>query len=214
MDDITDEHVFSSMWFPPPRPNNLITVPACKSCNTSFAKDQEYFRTKICLEATAGDHPAAGALSGTIFRSLERTQAAGFRRQFLRDVWPVDVVSPGGVYLGQELGYDVDYARLNRVAALVFEGLHYYRRGNRVPDGYCVRAVCTRELVGLDTNLANQLKTALDVLFNNCHVHIGEGVATYCYAPRYEDSNASFWALLMYEAVSFLGFVDPAVKLE
>ncbi|MEZ6071372.1 MAG: hypothetical protein R3C10_14145 [Pirellulales bacterium] len=213
-DSITDEHVFPRMWFPKPRPDNLnlITVPACKSCNASFAKDQEYFRAMICLEQTAGDHPAAAALSATIFRSLERTRAVGFRRQFLGEVGPVDVVSPGGVYLGQELGYDVDYTRLNRGAALVFQGLHYYERRCRVPDGYSVRSVCTRELIGLDVKKQNELSTVLDELMRHRHVHIGEGIASYCYAPRSDDSNASVWALLMYEAVSFLGFVDPTAN--
>jgi hypothetical protein len=38
------EHVPSKGLFRKPYPPNLWTVPACRLCNTSFSKDEEYFR--------------------------------------------------------------------------------------------------------------------------------------------------------------------------
>ncbi len=43
-DDLTDDHIPPEGFFPEPKPNNLITVRACKTCNNGFSKDDEAFR--------------------------------------------------------------------------------------------------------------------------------------------------------------------------
>ena len=40
---MTDDHVPPRSFFPPPLPNNLITVRCCKKCNNVFSLDDEAF---------------------------------------------------------------------------------------------------------------------------------------------------------------------------
>jgi len=48
---LTREHVFPKNLFLPPKPKNLVTVPACKSCNESYDQDDEYFRAYVVTPA-------------------------------------------------------------------------------------------------------------------------------------------------------------------
>lgn len=43
----TRDHIPPKSLFEKPLPNNLITVPACKNCNTKFSKDEGWFRNYI-----------------------------------------------------------------------------------------------------------------------------------------------------------------------
>jgi len=43
----TKDHVIPKQLYPKPWPNDFITVPACKECNYSFRKDEEYFRPEF-----------------------------------------------------------------------------------------------------------------------------------------------------------------------
>ena len=42
-ENITREHIPPKALFPPPKPSNLITVPACNTCNGKKSIDDEYF---------------------------------------------------------------------------------------------------------------------------------------------------------------------------
>ena len=52
-DDPTRDHVPPRAVFPKPRPTNLVTVPACRACNSSAAADDEYFAAVLRLAARA-----------------------------------------------------------------------------------------------------------------------------------------------------------------
>jgi hypothetical protein len=51
----TRDHIPPRGLFPQPRPNNLITVPACRSCNHDRSLDDEYFRDVVA--AGSNDSP-------------------------------------------------------------------------------------------------------------------------------------------------------------
>lgn len=48
---LTREHIPPKNLFLKPRPRNTITVWTCKSCNASYAPDEEYFRICVCVGA-------------------------------------------------------------------------------------------------------------------------------------------------------------------
>src|SRR5687767_11681538 len=77
--DLTDEHGPPKLVFPAPRPNDLITVRACRKCNEAGSKDAEYFRVCLCLNPNSKNTPNVIALKPTVQRSMERQKANGFR---------------------------------------------------------------------------------------------------------------------------------------
>ncbi len=55
---VTDDHVPPRCLFSRPRPNNLVTVPACKDCNTrKSSKDDEYFRLTFGMDEKSIGNP-------------------------------------------------------------------------------------------------------------------------------------------------------------
>lgn len=60
-DGTTNDHVPPKVCFPAPRPNNLITVPACQACNNSFSAADGVFATYLGL-AVGWDSPATQRL--------------------------------------------------------------------------------------------------------------------------------------------------------
>lgn len=65
--DPTRDHVPPRAVFPKPRPKNLVTVPACRPCNSSAAADDEYFaagvRAAARTPAPAPDPPLGFGLA-------------------------------------------------------------------------------------------------------------------------------------------------------
>lgn len=206
-ENITREHVPPKMLFPKPRPSDLITVPACQSCNASFKNDQEYFWTRVGLEERAGAHPAARSLNDKIFRTFDRPEATGFRRQFLNSINTVDVVSPGGVHLGQQLSYDVDLTRLNRVAKLVVTGLHFHERGTRIHDGYTATAFSESGFADADEAATAWIRPVIDQLMEAVSKTVGDNVLSYRFSMLPDDPHSSVWLLTFYGTIRFLGMI-------
>ena len=53
---------------------------------------------------------------------------------------PVDVVTPGGIWLGRAMGYNVDLGRVDRVLQRMVRGLYFIERGCRVPSDVLLAA--------------------------------------------------------------------------
>lgn len=87
----TRDHVPPKCLFPKPRPLNLVTVPACPTCNQSFKLDDEYFRLMVAGEAAYRD-PVATRLWAE--RVMPNT-GLGLRRAVLSQARLCEVRTPG-----------------------------------------------------------------------------------------------------------------------
>jgi len=78
----TNEHVPSKSLFKSPRPNDLITVPACSPCNSGTQPDDDYFRKTLALidEPTPSD--ALELIRPAVTRSFQRPREQGLRAHF------------------------------------------------------------------------------------------------------------------------------------
>lgn len=130
------DHVPPRSLFPPPRPSNLITVPCCRACNESFAKDDEYFRMAMVLRADISSQPESSSLVDAIFRGWTRPHAGRFGLGFWNTVGMAEVNTPAGVFLGHTQAFEVSNRRLARVYARIVRGLFFHERGFRIPDDY------------------------------------------------------------------------------
>jgi hypothetical protein len=212
---VTHDHVPPRVLFPKPRPNDLITVPACLECNRASSKDDEYFRLKICMSAQVKDNPDARWGRDEVFRSLERPQAGGLRASFLADTYKVDLVTPAGLYVGRTFTYDVDLQRLFRVAARTVKGLFFHETGRMLGAHYGVR-------VHSDDTLRDAPRADLQELAQTITLPLAKkqakAIARGAFAYRFhiceEDPNVSVWALTFYGHVTFLCFTGPVKAKE
>ena len=117
---------------------NIITLPAHRSCNNSFAQDDEYFR--LCMTAAAAPvSPQASKLwYGPVMRGYHRPDYPGLKLDTLKNLVPVDVHTEGGIYLGTGEAMLQDAARLQRVVQRIARGLYCRRTGKVLPPAWPV----------------------------------------------------------------------------
>lgn len=68
------DHVPAKLLLQKPFPKNLITIPACIKCNTSFSKDEEYFLNVLVELTTNRDLLAKKQFGGPIFKARMRSK--------------------------------------------------------------------------------------------------------------------------------------------
>ncbi len=216
-ENLTDDHVPPKNLFPKPRPSNLITVPACPECHSGTSQDDEYFRLKLCLRDNSGDHPNARANLESIFRSLRREQAAGFKKLILSDFHPVQLHTPSGLYVGKGLAYDVDMNRIRYVVERTVRGIYFAESCHPLGLNNEVRVYSNDDLGLQPREVLDQLsQTILAPLAANAPKVIGDNVFSYRHQIMVENPIFSVWAITFYGHVSFLCLTGPrrVVSLE
>jgi hypothetical protein len=78
----TTEHVPAKQLWDPPRPSDLITVPACEHCNQGTQPDDDYFRSTLALVAEQTPSAALESIRPNVTRGFARPQGAGLRAHF------------------------------------------------------------------------------------------------------------------------------------
>lgn len=129
----TREHVPARAFFDE-IPQNIITVPACKPCNASFAKDEEYFRTVVAAQAFGISEAARRVWTGPIVRSLYRVGFEGLRKRLAGSLITVEIWSEQQQHLINLPGVKVEGGRAARVVRKIIRGLYFAERGQKLAD--------------------------------------------------------------------------------
>lgn len=201
---ITKDHIPPGNLFSAPRPNNLIAVPSCFSCNNEASKDDEYFRLVIVSREDTAEHSGAKGVLPATLRAFSKPNKKGFKKAFFNSIHEFECVTPAGLYLGKGAAYDVKTDRLNCVATRVIKGLFYHHKGIRIPEKYQATAYVVSSLDQND----NEIKTFLSSwasLTNNKAQKIGDSVFSYWFHFLEDDENCSMWLLRFFETVDFVG---------
>lgn len=206
----TRDHVPPKALFKKPRPANLVAVPACAGCNSAFQKDDEYFLT-LSLEIRAQNTPAALAVADNRIRSMNRPDrgSSGLWQPIFKSLRTVELVSPGGLYLGNTLSLNLDVARLSATVNRIIRGLYFHHAAVPIPvqtkvsslpyEHYCKLPQTEPDLLDFPTMLA-ALK---------CW-SIGDSEFRYWFAPSDGEAVSSFWCLEFYRSVAFVGSTGHA----
>ena len=120
----TLDHVISKTLIPEPRPNNLLTVPACQECNGGFSKDEEYLRDRLSA-AVGGYDFEAPATWDKAWRSMQRPKAKGKKFGLFKDVFklPAPVQTKDGP---SDMGVLMNKQRVNRVVEKMVRGFYFH----------------------------------------------------------------------------------------
>ena len=208
--EISDDHIPPKNLFPPPRPNNLITVPSCKECNQTPSKDDEYFRLALSMRRDISDHPEVLKNKNKIRRSFQRPEQKGFRASFLNSLSVVDSYTPAGIYLGKDDAFRADMKRVNNVIKRIARGLFYKEKGRRLPDNYQVWICCTDYIYEHPLELtAAVMKDLITSALQSKSVTIGNDVFKYWCSFAIDEENSSAMVLSFYNRVSFLAITTP-----
>lgn len=132
----TNDHIPPKGLFGTPLPGNLLTVPACRSCNGGSSGDDEYFRNAIVMSTYRGDNRHGVSGSDAAVRSIKRS--ARLRQEFSRSIRLVPTVSEVGGVERWGLGFSVDSRRINRVFSRIVRGIFYEETGRILPSQWDV----------------------------------------------------------------------------
>lgn len=190
--DLTADHVPPKCLFPDPKPTDLVTVPACASCNNSFSLDDEYFR--ICALTQAHEDPVGQKLweEKVVGSTLKRSPR--LKRVMLNSITTVEMRSSAGLYLGRAPGLKFDRNRIDRVLKKIVCGLlwHHYK----VKPGSDINFLIWKD---------PDLSSVLHILTSETNLSsIGDGVFQYRHSTAVEDPEQSVWFLRFYGKTTFL----------
>jgi hypothetical protein len=87
------DHVPPRGFFPVPKPNDLITVPCCRSCNQSWSKDDEAIRA-IFAGAMAASPAGQRIMTDKVIRGTVARSPA-FREQLLSQIREIEIILGG-----------------------------------------------------------------------------------------------------------------------
>ena len=98
-EDLTRDHIPPKSFFPKPRPNNLITVPCCRTCHKEFTENDEYLRNYLIFSSQCRGHAAARQLQENGLLSLQDPNAGELSNPLFNTCGAVLAWESGRVHL-------------------------------------------------------------------------------------------------------------------
>jgi hypothetical protein len=201
---VTDDHVPPKCLFPKPRPGNLITVRACKTCNEGTKLDDEYFRDATLTGIDEQRFPEAMALS---LRKIEDMgtdpKKRGYGWATYQSVRNVEVHTEAGIYIGDAGARELDLDRMRKTIEKCVRGLYFHHYQERIPDGY-------EFTIEHHQHLKPDAIEEIHSRFAGRPIRgIGNGAFIYAFM-RVQDTHQSMWLLEFYARHSFIAIVDHA----
>ena len=203
---LTSDHIPPKNLFPKPRPNNLITVHACKNCNEGASKDDEYFRLMLSMKDDVYTQPGVEQLWQTSYRGLKRPTKQGMVRSLSKNFQYGPTYNQSGIYLGCKGTYNVDLERLDRVIERIIKGLFFHHYGKPLPKEYSAKSFSVDGLIDHSVWKLPDTKLILKEIKRYRSINIGDNVFAYKFFRLQEDENVTFWLITFYSRVNFLGF--------
>lgn len=197
----TRDHVPPQSVFPDPKPTDLITVPACDTCNCDTKLDDEYFRWLVAT----GSEESEDAL-----RLIKERILPKFRRrpalliQIMKGATRVDVKSEGGIYLGRKPAFHFEKSRIQTVISKTVRGLYFHETGSILSQKATVQDFV------LNPIFKDEFK---EVICSLPRRDIGGGVFSYRYWVDKEDPRESFWFLMFFNRTLFFIKTEPNTPL-
>lgn len=194
----TVDHVPPKGLFPKPWPSDLITVPACGSCNNGASVDDEKFRVYMAMQI-AGGHPDAKRLWKQHALATLRYNKK-LLREVMRGMGRVEVRTEAGLYLGTRTTYLFPMQTYHRVMERTVRGLYYHCYGEVLGDG-----------IRWDFSFYPTLDPILVSLSELwARGSIGNGVVQYRYCRALEEPSNTAWLFQFYNAHWAWVTTDPS----
>jgi hypothetical protein len=127
----TRDHVPPKAFFLPPRPENLVTVPACASCNNGASESDDRFRNFVSLRVGVGNSKRLDLWKSKVLPGIRRNRKE-FRR-LVRSMRDVEVYTPGGIYLGMATQCAFEAEPHDSGIRRTVRGLYWYQFKEALP---------------------------------------------------------------------------------
>ena len=205
-EDLTRDHIPPKSFFAKPRPNNLITVPCCRTCHKEFTENDEYLRNYLIFSSQCRGHAAARQLQENGLRSLQDPNAGELSNPLFNtwdQSWPGNLASSLPFAHGATVAPDDE--RIEDVIERIVVGLFWIENDKYLPPDYTVGIIGSYDPRYRDWPVQQSVRRLQD---EDDRINIGEGVFQYWWswtkdAPP-EETHRSDWMLQFYEGTTFL----------
>ena len=204
--NLDHDHIPPKSLFPPPRPENLITVPCCPKCHKEFNENDAYFRNYLIFSPQCSWHPAARQLKEVGLRSLQDSNVGEPSNPYIHTVDKFfHTMSHSGLAPGLGTTVTVDDDRIGDAVVRIVVGLFWVENKKYLPDDYEVEVIGSYDTEYSNWPVQQSVHRLLSVVEP---VNIGDGVFQYWWswdkqAPPGE-AHQSDWLLRFYEGTTFL----------
>jgi len=199
--NLTVDHVPPKLLFAPPLPRELITVPACRQCNQSFQKDDEYTRTVVAIDLRASKNRDAQCKLPAILRSLQNPNAKAFAEYLAHQTTQTTILAPDGAPMGQAV--EVDRTRVNATGARIIRGLYFSEIGKPLERDALIK-------IGTKPGLSEHDPDAVQIArcYSAFPEHRDREIGTaFSYVAGF-GPGVSVWMMLLYDYFAWVGTVD------
>lgn len=192
----TTDHVPPKAFYPRPRPSNLITVPACLSCNNEASLDEEYFLATFMFSEAGKSESGKKLWAEKLHRMYDKN--LGIRRKIASSFKEISVLDKSKNETINRLAIEYDQDRINRTCSKIIRGLYFIEYGEPL------NIDCSVDVELLDTR--GKIQIAKDY---NHFFHAGQkewpGVFQYRHCTIPPEHVEGIWLLLFWDTHTFWG---------
>jgi hypothetical protein len=209
MENPTDDHIPPKSLFPKPRPDNLITVPSCESCNKGFHLDDDYLQMLMQIGTKTAEHSELLKTKKTFIRGIHRKESAGFRQSIMKNTSWSEVYTANGIYLGNALEHNVDWSRVERVIGRIIKGFFYKTKGIVLPSNFILQVQAIPDPKNKEEK--ELIKYLLKPFAMQEETILGNNIFSYRFIFDEKIDYQTAWLLCFYENFFFLGSTLPEI---
>lgn len=193
----TADHVPPKSVFAKPRPSNLVTVPACETCNKGGSVDDEEFGAFVATVATStSDRYDPALFNQRVTKPLHHNNR--LYRQVVEQAQRVTLATPSGFLYGEAYKTSWSADAHKRVMSRTVRGLYFHHFGDILPSSVDIAIRVYREwpeeLFKMSISMPQEI--------------IGTNHLIYRYGRAAEKSVVSAWLFQFYNAHIVLALTD------
>jgi hypothetical protein len=196
----TRDHIPPKCFFPKNVSTNInrITVPCCEPCRKQ-QKDDEFVRNVLTSVEAVEDHPAiASDISERRNRSFWNAPPKGLK--LLEIIKKVEVVTPGGIYLGDRYAFTLRDSRMDKFMERAARAVMF--------DAYGETYFAARFEWVLNPDIPVTFPSAAPETSKRKQV---ADIFSYVVTPRVE-TKTSWVIMVFYQRVQILAKLDPPIN--
>lgn len=193
-DATTKDHIPPKNIFLKPRPNDLITVPACRKCNSGNSKHDEEFRVFLSFQIGIENKATKKLWKDGALPTLDHNDR--LRNFLIENSREIDLHTPAGIFLGKRHAVAVPMRGHNAVLRRTVRGLYFHHFGTILGSHVSLR------VVPID-NVPNEMGS---IIAQMEFASIANGTFCYRYCKDAESPLRSMWLLMFYQ--SYLVLVE------
>lgn len=200
---LTRDHVISRCLFPCPRPNVMVTVPACEPCNARKALHDDFLRDLLTTDVAGGESPIAQKIFREKTLASVRKGSSLLARIALSQARKISIRTETGLYGGDCAVASFHLDRAIEIFSFLVRGLYFHYRAIVLPRN------CKFDARRLNYEGLKKCWKYFENHQYNGPFDLGVGVFRCFNMTAASDEARTFWILVFYDRVFYSVMTTP-----